>query len=72
MKFKMLIKFKVDTTSELFGALGYLASIDLYKKNKEEKNHSLKPKMLLRYSPNHMRKEDGEFNLHNKDIFLFG
>ena len=62
-------KFKVDTTSELFGALGYLASIDLYKKNKEEKNHSLKPKMLLRYSPNHMRKEDGEFNLHNKDIF---
>ena len=60
--------FKPDTTNELFGALGYLASIDLYK----EKNgirHLLKPKALIKYSPNHMRKDSDDFNLYGKNIF---
>ena len=62
-------KFKDDTTNELFGSIGYLASIDLYKKDKSNEAELLKPKMLLRYSPNHMRNEDTDFNLHNSDIF---
>ena len=38
---KNVKKLKKDTTSELFGALGYLASIDLIKKEVGEINHFL-------------------------------
>jgi LPS-assembly protein len=61
--------FKEDTTSEIFGAFGYLASADLFKKKNENVNHFLQPKILLRYSPNHMRSINESFNLNNKDIF---
>ena len=60
--------FKPDTTNELFGALGYLASIDLYKE-KNGVTHLLKPKALIKYSPNHMRKDSNDFNLYGKNIF---
>ena len=49
--------------------LGYLASIDLIKKEVGEINHFFKPKLLVKYSPNHMKKETNEHNLHEKDIF---
>jgi LPS-assembly protein len=62
-------EFKSDTTNELFGALGYLASIDLYKRENKYTQHLLKPKVLFRYSPNHMRKDKGNYNLSGKDIF---
>ena len=52
---KNVDKFKSDTTNELYGAIGLLTSIDLFKKDKNS-DYLLKPKMLLRYSPNHMRK----------------
>ncbi len=62
-------KFKENTTSELFGAVGYLASIDYVKSKIGNINHLLRPKVLFKYAPNHMRKDEGDYNLHNKDIF---
>ena len=61
--------FKSNTTNELFGAVGYLASLDLYKSRNRESDHLLKPKMMFKYAPNYMRKEDGEFNLVRKNLF---
>tara|TARA_Y100000591_G_scaffold298193_1_gene289804 strand:+ start:5097 stop:7502 length:2406 start_codon:yes stop_codon:yes gene_type:complete len=66
---KNIDKFKDKTTSEFFGAVGYLASLDLYKKVENNNSHFLTPKILMRYSPNHMRKQTGDFILHDKDIF---
>jgi LPS-assembly protein len=48
--------YKKDTTNELYGALGYLSELKLFKKNAGS-NHFFKPKMLVRYSPGSMRKE---------------
>ena len=39
------------------GAIGYLTKTNFYK-NKANKNHQLKPKLLMRYAPGHMRKLD--------------
>ena len=66
---KNIKKFKDKSTSEFFGAVGYLASLDLYKKENDNVSHFLKPKILMRYSPNHMRKQTGDFSLQDKDIF---
>ncbi len=49
--------YKEETTSELFGALGYLTEIDLIKKIGNA-SHLFKPKILFRYSPGSMRKEE--------------
>ena len=65
---KNVNNFKSSTTNEFFGAVGYLASVDLYKKNGETR-HLLKPKMLLKYAPNHMRQENSDFNLNETNIF---
>ena len=53
--------FKQEPTSEIFGAIGYLAEIDLIKKNQKNNSESLlTPKILFRHSPGNMRKqEDG-------------
>ena len=66
---KNITKFKEEPTSEFFGALGYLASVDLFKKENDQINHFLTPKLLMRYSPNHMRKETSDIILRDKDIF---
>ena len=66
---KNVNKFKTDTSKELFGAIGYLASIDLFKQDGKNNNQLLRPKMLMRYAPNHMRKDEGEYGLNGKDIF---
>ena len=45
-----------DDNSELSGGVGYLGELNLYKNNLIKKNnHLLTPKLLLRYSPSHMR-----------------
>ena len=49
--------YKRDTTSELYGALGYLTQFNL-RKNNGTAVHKLTPKLLLRYAPGEMRKED--------------
>ncbi len=58
--------FKDNTTHELFGAIGYLASLNLIKGNFSE---ILEPKLLLKYSPNHMRKQTGDYSLYRNNIF---
>lgn len=65
---KNVSKFKKDATSEFYGALGYLASLDLIKM-KGNTEHFLKPKILFKTAPNHMKKETGDFYLHNTNIF---
>ena len=62
-------ELKEDTSHEIYGALGYLASVDLIKPGNRNYNHLLKPKILLKYSPNHMKNETGEHSLHRKNIF---
>ena len=50
--------YKTDTTSEVFGAIGYLSEINLFKKVNENSKSFLTPKMLLRYAPGHMRQKE--------------
>ena len=66
---KNVPEFKKDSTSEIFGALGYLSEIDLHKKTESSK-HLLTPKMLFRYAPGHMRKEtSASGRLNHLNIF---
>ena len=66
---KNVEKYKDDTTSEFYGAVGYLATMDLIKYDEKNSSHLLKPKLLLRYAPNHMKKLDGDYPLYNENIF---
>tara|TARA_B100000963_G_scaffold360123_1_gene389832 strand:+ start:4830 stop:7142 length:2313 start_codon:yes stop_codon:yes gene_type:complete len=61
--------YKPDTTHELFGALGFLAEINLFKKMRDNASHLLTPKMLLRYAPGHMRKETENTRLNHSNVF---
>ena len=63
-------KYKDEPTSELYGALGYLTKINLYKKDRNNFSQLLTPKMLLRYAPGHMRKEDQDgMRLNHLNVF---
>ena len=66
---KNVDKLKEDLTHEVFGAIGYLASIDLIKGSPDGNDHLLTPKLLFKYSPNHMKKETGDHSLYRKNIF---
>ena len=66
---KNVSEFKDDQTSEMFGALGYLTELELYKKTDQASEHFLTPKFLLKYAPDFMRKEDTGFRLDNLNIF---
>ncbi len=66
---KNINEFKSDTTSELFGALGFLSKIDLYKKIENISEHFLTPKFLLRYAPGEMRKENSNSKLNPSKAF---
>jgi LPS-assembly protein len=61
-------KFKdKEDVFQTSGAIGYLAKTTFYK-NKENKNHQLKPKLLMRYAPGHMRnltERDGRLRYSN-------
>ena len=50
--------YKKEPTFELFGSLGFLSQLDLRKKTIDT-IHKLSPKLLLRYAPGEMRKENG-------------
>ncbi len=65
---KNVQNYKIDTTNEVFGAIGYQAGIDFFKKIADT-SHILTPKFLLKFSPNHMRKENDDLNLDEADIF---
>ena len=60
--------YKEDTTSEIFGALGLLSEIDFQRK-KDNSNHLLTPKVLLKLSPGSMRKESSGSRLTPIDAF---
>ncbi len=61
--------YKTDTTSEFFGAIGYLSEINFFKKVKENSKSFLTPKMLVRYAPGHMREETGTTRLNHSNVF---
>ncbi len=61
--------YKDDTTSEFFGAVGYLSEIDLYKKTDKGSDQLLTPKLLLKYAPGHMRKEKNGARLNQLNVF---
>ncbi len=60
--------YKKDQTSELFGALGLSTKLNLEKDNGLKKQ-SFVPKMLLRFSPGGMRKEDSGSRLTPSNAF---
>ena len=60
--------YKKDTTSELYGAIGFLTELDLIKSSSKS-NHLLTPKFLVRYSPGTMRKETDGFRLDPLNAF---
>ena len=62
-------EFKKDPTSEVYGALGYLTEVDLFKKTESKFSHLLSPKMLVRFAPNHMRKEPNGPRLNHLNVF---
>jgi LPS-assembly protein len=63
-------EYKDDTTSEIFGALGYLTKLNLFKKSKNSTDQLLTPKLLLRYAPGQMRKDFNDATkLNNLNIF---
>ena len=68
---KNTAEFKTDkTSSEVSGAIGYLAQIGFFKNNyKSKKNHLIQPKLLLKYAPNHMRKVKNASSLNYDNIF---
>ena len=66
---KNIDSFKSDTTSEIFGALGLLGKIDLYKKIENISEHFLTPKILVRYAPGSMRKEEENSKLNPTKAF---
>jgi len=50
--------YKKNPSNELFGAFGFLSKIDLFKKTNNNISQFLTPKMLFRYAPDHMRKQE--------------
>ena len=66
---KNIDNLKKEPTNELYGALGYYTDISLYKDFNENSRHLFKPKLLLKYSPNNMKKEDSGDRLNSLNLF---
>ena len=67
---KNIDNLKKEPTNELYGALGYYTDISLYKDFNENSRHLFKPKLLLKYSPNNMKKEESGDRLNSLNYFL--
>tara|TARA_B100001063_G_scaffold189646_1_gene180396 strand:- start:6683 stop:9082 length:2400 start_codon:yes stop_codon:yes gene_type:complete len=65
---KNLDLYKSDFTSEVHGAIGLLSELNLEKESGLRK-HFLIPKMLLRFAPGNMRKEDSSSRLTTNTAF---
>ena len=65
---KNTAEFKEEPSNELFGALGYLTKIDLFKKNNDD-NFLLTPKILVRYAPGMMRNATEKLKIDSQNIF---
>lgn len=66
---KNINSYKKDPTSEVFGALGFLSKINLYKKIEDISEHFFTPKILVRYAPGSMRKEENYSKLNPTKAF---
>ena len=66
---KNIEKYKEQTTNELFGALGLMSKFDLYKKIEDISEHFLTPKILVRYAPGEMKKENNNTKLNPAKSF---
>ncbi len=60
--------YKEDTTSEIYGALGYQAEVK-FEKNKGDNKHFITPKFFARYAPGSMRKESSSSILNPASAF---
>ena len=60
--------YKEDLTNEFFGSLGLLSEIN-FQKIKNKTTELLKPKILLRYAPGSMRKEESGDRLTASNAF---
>ena len=60
--------YKDDFTSEVFGSLGFLSEIN-FEKYKNNFEHLLKPKMLVRVAPGSMRQESSSARLTASKAF---
>ena len=66
---KNVENFKESSSNELFGAIGLLSELNLYKQISDGAKHLLTPKVLLKYSPDHMRPEIAGNRLKTNNIF---
>ena len=66
---KNVSSLKSEGTSELFGALGYIFDVDLYKKSDNLTQHFFTPKAFFRYSPDFMKKQDASVKLNHLNLF---
>ncbi len=66
---KNVTSLKSEGTSELFGALGYIFDVDLYKKSDNLTQHFFTPKAFFRYSPDFMKKQDTSVKLNHLNLF---
>ena len=66
---KNVSKYREDPTSELYGAFGYLTEVDLFKRSSDQSFQKITPKVLLRYAPGKMKKEDNGAKLNPINVF---
>ena len=66
---KNIDKFKEDHNNELYGAIGYLTKLNLFKKFNNSRKDMFTPKVLIRYAPGQMRKESSGTRLNTNNIF---
>lgn len=62
-------EYKDETTSDLFGAIGYLAELNLFKETQKGFRHFFTPKILARFSPDYMKKENDGSKLNILNVF---
>ncbi len=60
--------YKDETTSELYGAVGLRSELNMQKK-RENSDHFLTPKMLIRFAPGSMRKDNKSSKLDPTKAF---
>ncbi|MBL6785899.1 MAG: LPS-assembly protein LptD [Candidatus Pelagibacter bacterium] len=62
--------FKQNETNEIHGVIGYFSEVELIKKNNRNNSQSLlTPKMLIKYSPGSMKKENNGSKLTTDSVF---
>ena len=62
-------EYKDETTSDLFGAIGYLAELNLFKETQKGFRHFFTPKILARLAPDYMKKENDGSKLNTLNVF---